>query len=179
LGDAELTRRLESVWGLVPGPGSPEKARRIAEVRGFLPEGDKGNAARGRAVFQENCAVCHKLYDAGEPIGPDLTGSERKNLDFLLTSLVDPSALIRKEYEAQTVALADGRVLSGLIVEETSKALTLLDSNRQKTVIARDQVEEIKPSPVSLMPEGLLDKLPEDKVRDLFQYLLSSSPPPR
>src|SRR5262249_33655696 len=54
LGDSELTRRVEKVWGRVPGPGSPEKARRIAEVRGILPEGDKGSAARGASIFKEN-----------------------------------------------------------------------------------------------------------------------------
>lgn len=176
LNDSALKARLESLWGQVPGPGSPEKVRRIAEVRGYLVEGDKGNAARGKPVFKENCAVCHKLYDEGESIGPDLTGSERHNLDFLLSSLVDPSAMIRKEYQAQSVALVDGRVLNGLILEETEKAVTLIDSNRQKTVIPRDQIEEMKPSPISLMPEGQLDKLPETQVRDLFKYLQTSKP---
>ncbi len=174
--DSELTARIEKVWGRVPGPGSPEKVRRIAEVRGFLPEGDKGKAARGAPVFKEQCAVCHKLFNEGENIGPDLTGAERGNLEFLLTSLVDPSAMIRKEYQSQAVALRDGRVLTGLILEESGKSLTLIDSNRQKTVISRDDVEEMRPSPISLMPEGLLDKLPEDKVRDLFRYLQSSGP---
>ena len=170
---------LETVWGRVPGPGSPEKVRRIAEVRGFLPEGDKGNAARGPAVFKEHCAVCHKLFDEGESIGPDLTGSERGNLDFLLTSLVDPSALVRKEYQAQTVALDDGRVLTGLIVEETDQ-----DAHPGRRQPPEDRhrpatrSRTIKPSAVSLMPEGLLDKLPEDQVRDLFQYLLRVHRPP-
>jgi hypothetical protein len=66
-----------------------------------------------------------------------------------------------------------------LIVEETGKTLTLFDANRQKTVVARDRIEAIKPSPISLMPEGLLDKLPEDKVRDLFRYLQSNGPATR
>jgi len=177
LNEPALSRRVENLWGRAPGPGSPEKVRRIAEVRGFLPEGDKGNAARGATTFRENCAVCHKLFDEGESIGPDLTGTERGNLDFLLTSLVDPSALIRKEYQSQTIALSDGRVLTGLILEETGQTLTLIDSNRQKVVVPRSDVEEIKASPISLMPEGLLDKLPEDKVRDLFRYLQSNGPP--
>ncbi len=175
--DPELTRRLETVWGRVPGAGSADKVRRIAEVRGALPEGDKGNAARGRPVFKEHCAVCHKLYDEGESVGPDLTGSERANLDFLLTSLIDPSAMIRKEYASQTVALKDGRVLTGLVGEETGRTLTLIDSNRQKTVLPRDAIETVAPSPVSLMPEGLLDTLPESQVRDLFRYLMSNGPP--
>ncbi len=177
LGDDALRKRIEAVWGLVPGPNSASKTQRIAEVRGILPEGDKGNAARGVAVFKENCAVCHKLFGEGESIGPDLTGAERGNLDFLLTSLVDPSALIRKEYQAQTVALKDGRVLNGLIIEENDQTITLIDSQREKTVIPRVEIEETQPSATSLMPEGQLDKLPDDQIRDLFRYLQSSRPP--
>jgi putative heme-binding domain-containing protein len=176
LNDQELKATVERVWGRVPGPGSPEKIRRIAEVRGMLPEGDKGSAVRGRLVFQQACAGCHRFFDEGAAIGPDLTGAERGNLDFLLTSLVDPSALVRKEFQAQTVATSDGRVLSGLVVEETGQSITLFDSKQQKVVVPRTLIEEQKPSSTSLMPEGLLDPLSEEQVRDLFKYLQSSAP---
>jgi putative membrane-bound dehydrogenase-like protein len=171
--DPALVARLEAVWGKVPRVGSPEKKKRIAEIRGLLPEGDKGNAARGKPIFKENCAVCHKLFGDGETIGPDLTGAERGDLDFLMTSLVDPSSQVRKEYQSQTIAMRDGRVLTGLVVEEDDRTLTLVDGNRQKTVVPRDGVEEARPSEVSLMPEGLLDKLTEPQIRDLFRYLQS------
>ncbi len=169
-----VAKRLEALWGKLPAPGSPEKTRRIAEVRGLLPEGDKGSAARGKPIFKEQCAVCHKLFDEGENIGPELTGADRGNLDFLLTSLVDPSAQVRKEYQSQTIALRDGRVLSGLVVDENDRIVTLIDSNRQKMPINRDMIEESKPADVSLMPEGLLEKLSEPQIRDLFKYLQSS-----
>ncbi len=169
-----VVKRLETLWGKLPAPGSPEKTRRIAEVRGLLPEGDKGNAARGKPIFKEQCAVCHKLFEEGENIGPELTGADRGNLDFLLTSLVDPSAQVRKEFQSQTIALRDGRILSGLVVDENDRVLTLIDSNRQKTPINRDMIEESKPADVSLMPEGLLEKLTEPQIRDLFKYLQSS-----
>jgi putative heme-binding domain-containing protein len=177
LSDPALVDRLEAIWGKVPRVGSPEKKKRIAEIRGLLPEGDKGNAARGKPIFKESCAVCHKLFNEGETIGPDLTGAERGDLDFLMTSLVDPSALVRKEYQGQSVALRDGRVINGLVVDENDRQLTLVDSNRQKTVIARDSIEEIKASDVSVMPEGLLDKLTEPQIRDLFRYLQSQGVP--
>jgi putative membrane-bound dehydrogenase-like protein len=173
LSDPALLSRLEAAWGKVPRVGSPEKKKRIAEIRGLLPEGDKGNAARGKPLFRENCAVCHKLFGEGESIGPDLTGAERGDLDFLMTSLVDPSSLVRKEYQSQAIALRDGRVLTGLVVEDDDRTLTLVDSSRQKTVIPREAVEEARPSEVSLMPEGLLDKLTEPQIRDLFRYLQS------
>jgi putative membrane-bound dehydrogenase-like protein len=177
LGDPALTTRLESVWGRPPGPNSAEKAQRIAEVRGILPEGDKGDPARGRAVFKQNCATCHRLFGEGESIGPDLSGAERGNLEFLLSSVVDPSAVVRKEYQAQTVALKDGRVLTGLVVEDNDKVVTLVDSTPQRTTLALSDVEDMKPSPVSVMPEGLLDKLPDDQIRDLYRYLQSNGPP--
>jgi putative membrane-bound dehydrogenase-like protein len=174
VGDAAIMKRLESLWGKAPMAGSPEKKRRIAEIRGLLPEGDKGNAVRGKLLFKEHCAVCHKLFNEGETIGPELTGADRGNLDFLMTSLVDPSALVRKEFQSQTIALRDGRVLSGLVVDENDRVLTLVDSNRQKTAISRDLIETAKPADISLMPEGMLEKLTEPQIRDLFRYLQSS-----
>jgi putative membrane-bound dehydrogenase-like protein len=178
-GDDALKSRLESAWGRLPGPGSAEKVKRIAEVRGMLVEGDKGSAARGRVVFKDVCATCHRLFDEGEKIGPELTQSERGNLDFLLTSVVDPSALIRKEYQARTVATTDGRVLNGLVLDENDRTITLADSKGQKSVIPVSEVEASRPSDVSLMPEGLLDPLKEEQVRDLFKYLQSSGAPAR
>ncbi len=175
-GDESLKSRLESAWGRLPGPGSPEKVRRIAEIRGMFPEGDKGNAARGRVVFKDVCAACHRLFDEGEKIGPELTQSERGNLDFLLSSLVDPSSLVRKEYQARMIATTDGRVLDGLILEENDRTITLIDSKRQKTTVPVSDIEASKPSDVSLMPEGLLDPLTEDQIRDLFKYLQSGGP---
>jgi putative membrane-bound dehydrogenase-like protein len=173
LHDDVLLDRLDRLWGKVPRVGSAEKKQRIAEVRGLLPEGDKGKAARGKPIFQEHCAGCHKLFGDGETIGPDLTGADRANLDFLLTSVVDPSALVRKEYQAATIGLGDGRVLFGLIVDDNDRTLTLVDSNRQRMVLPRDQIEEVKRSDLSVMPEGLLDKLSEPQIRDLFRYIQS------
>lgn len=177
LGRAELTGRLEKVWGKVPTAGSPEKARRIAEIRGVLPEGDKGQAARGVLVFREACAGCHRLFNEGERIAPELTGAERGNLDFLLTSTIDPSAVIRKEYQAETLALSDGRVLTGLVIEETKNALTLFDAQKQKTVVPTAEIEARRAAATSIMPEGLLDTLKDEQIRDLFRYLQSAGPP--
>jgi putative membrane-bound dehydrogenase-like protein len=172
----DLLPRLESVWGRIAA-ATPESVRqRIAEVRGILPEGDKGNPERGRLVFEKTCAGCHRLFGSGGAIGPDLTGADRSNLDFLLTSLIDPSAAVRGEYQAHTVALADGRILTGLLAEQTDQSLTLVDSQQQRTTIARDQIEQIAPATQSVMPAGLLDNLTDDQIRDLFRYLQSSAP---
>ena len=175
-GDQALNERLEKLWGKLPGAGTPEKDKRIAEVRGVLPEGDKGNPARGRQVFKEQCANCHRLFGEGAAIGPDLSGAERGDLDFLLTSIVDPSRQMRKEYQGVTVATKDGRVLTGLVLEQNDQYMVLFDSAQQKTTIPRSQIEETKDATNSVMPEGIVDKLRDDQVRDLFRYLQSSGP---
>ncbi len=136
-------------------------------------------AARGRAVFLKSCANCHQLFGDGTALGPELNGADRGNLDFLLSSLVDPSSQIRSEYQAVQVALKDGRVLHGLLADRNDAGLSLIDAERKTAKLAKDEIEEVKLSEVSLMPEGLLDTLKDDEIRDLFRYLQSASPPPR
>jgi putative heme-binding domain-containing protein len=177
LGDKELSAQLEKVWGRPLRPTSEARVKRIAEIRGILPEGDKGLAARGKAVFLKSCATCHQLFGDGMALGPELNGADRGNLDFLLTSIIDPSAQIRGEYQAVQVALKDGRVLLGLVADKNDAGMTLIDANRQLTRIAASEIEEVKASSVSLMPEGVLDTLKDNEIRDLFRYLQSPGPP--
>lgn len=176
LGDEAISALLEEVWGRPLRPTSEARIQRIAEVRGILPEGDKGVAARGRPVFLKNCATCHQLFGDGAALGPELNGADRGNLDFLLTSILDPSAQIRGEYQAVQVALTDGRVLLGLVADKTEQGITLIDANRQLTRIPKADIEEIKASSVSLMPDGILDNLSDSEIRDLFRYLQSPVP---
>jgi putative membrane-bound dehydrogenase-like protein len=173
---SELAARFEAAWGRVPRASVSEKSQRVAEIRGILPEGDKGDPARGKLVFQKTCAGCHVLFGEGQRIGPELTGTERGNLEFLIQSVIDPSAVIRKEYSAEIIALADGRILSGLILDENDRAITLFDSQQQKTLIPRAEIQDRKASETSLMPENILEPLSDAEIRDLFRYLQSSGP---
>ena len=91
--------------------------------------------------------------------------------DFLLVSLVDPSGVVRKEYQATQVATKDGRVLIGLIVEQSPEAMTLGDSKGRRTRLARADIEDLKESEVSLMPESLSKELSPQELRDLFSFL--------
>src|SRR5262249_43565976 len=137
----------------------------------------EGNPAVGRALFRKHCANCHKLFEEGETIGPDLTHANRKDREYLLASIVDPSAVIRKEYLAYNVQTKDGRLLTGLLVEQSPAAVTLLDDKNRRTKVARDRIEFIQESPVSLMPENLLRDLKPQELRDLFSYLQADKPP--
>jgi putative membrane-bound dehydrogenase-like protein len=174
---AEINKLLAKHWGKIGGETAGDKQARIRSLTSILRQG-KGDPATGKPLFQKNCGTCHVLFGEGNKIGPELTGAERKNLAFLLTSTVDPSAVIRQEFIAFNVLTTDGRVLTGLVVESSPKAVTLLDGKNERTVISRDKIEEMNASPMSLMPEKILDPLTDQQLRDLFSYLQSDAPSP-
>jgi putative heme-binding domain-containing protein len=160
---------IQKHWGRL-SRSSEEKERQVAQVREFLAAG-KGDAQQGREIFQRSCATCHTLNGEGAKIGPDLTGYERDNLDFILPAIVDPSLAIREEYTAFNVETKDGQTITGFIVEQTPSAVTLTDVSGKRLVLPRRDIENLQASALSLMPEGLLDPLQPQEVRDLFAYL--------
>lgn len=172
LEDAELTTRLREVWGDVRD-SSAEKLALAAALKGQLAadrlvEADKG---RGRTLFNRHCAGCHQLYGHGEKVGPDLTGADRKNLDYLVDNLADPSASLAADFRMTVFELKDGRVVSGVVMTRTPQAISVR-TQKELVTIAPDEVEESQPTNLSLMPEGLLDALSEAERRDLFGYLM-------
>ena len=132
-----------------------------------------GDAARGKQVFVKNCSVCHKLGPEGTEIAPDLTNRPRHNPVYLLANLSHPSAIIPHEYQVHVVMTDAGKVVTGFKVEENAKTITILDATNQRTVIARDEIEEVKLSEKSLMPENLIETLGEEQLRDLLSFLRS------
>ncbi len=170
LKDESLTKRVEKLYGKIGPATSGEKQARIASLNGILSKG-KGDAEKGKLVFQKTCATCHTLFGEGKKIGPDLTTADRKNRGWLITNIVDPSLVIRPEYVTHSVETKDGRFVSGLLMESTPDFVTLLDANDVRTRIARDKIEELRAVPNSIMPEKLLDPLDDQQLRDLFAYL--------
>ncbi len=131
----------------------------------------------GRAVFAKTCAQCHVLFGTGGNVGPELTGSNRGDLDYLLANVYDPSALIGKDYQAHVVATKDGRVLTGIVRSEDQDAITLVTAN-ETLVVPKGEVEERPTSEASMMPEGLWANLPDHEVRSLLAYLASPAQVP-
>jgi putative heme-binding domain-containing protein len=117
------------------------------------------------------------LYGHGDATGLDLTGSGRSNLDFLLENIVDPSAVVNADFRMRIVVLEDGRVLNGIVVAKTDRTITL-KSQTSTVTIDRQDIDEMKDSNVSLMPEGQLEALSETQVRDLIAYLMYPSQVP-
>jgi putative heme-binding domain-containing protein len=154
-----------------------EMVGRIAAVSQLLYRGP-GDAAVGRVHFDKVCGNCHKLHGKGNAVGPDLTGAERKNRDLLVRNIVDPSAVVREQYIMHVALTADGRIFNGLLAESTPETITLLDAKNKRTVLNRADIEELRESTVSLMPEKLLDPLTEQQIRDLFAYLQTEAANP-
>jgi putative heme-binding domain-containing protein len=124
-------------------------------------------------LFQQHCASCHKLFGEGQEIGPDLTSANRKDREYMLVSIVDPSSIIRREYVSMAIRTTDQRVLTGLVKDNGNGRLTIQPQQGQAFDVSRDEVEEMKTSDVSLMPEDLYRKWSPQDLRDLFEYLQS------
>jgi putative heme-binding domain-containing protein len=171
--DDTVNRLVEKHWGKVTAETAGDKRARIASIKHILNQGF-GDPSKGKVLFQQKCATCHTLFGEGSKIGPDLTGTDRKDRDFLVTSIVDPSAVIRKEYVAYVVTTTNGRLLTGLLADSTPKTITLLDAKNERTILPREDIEDMKASPQSLMPEKILDDLDDQQVRDFFCYVLAN-----
>jgi putative heme-binding domain-containing protein len=177
LGDPNLTEQLRRHWGEVRDT-APQKKEQIAKYKkmlsaSFLSRADLDN---GRALFAKTCQQCHQLHGEGGKIGPDLTGANRANLDYLLTNLVDPSAEVANDYRISIITTRDGRVLTGMIIARAGNRITL-QTPTQQIVLTNDEIEETRASPQSMMPEGILDALTRDQVRDLIAYVAGRAQP--
>jgi putative heme-binding domain-containing protein len=176
--DEALDRILDRHFGKMAG-GSADKQAEIAKFKQWITAEfvNAGNASKGREVYSRTCALCHKLFDAGMEIGPELTGSNRTDIDYLLQNIVDPNALIGEDYQLNTVELKDGRMLAGMVKGHDENTLTLRTMTEQVTVPSPD-VKTKTVSPMSMMPEGLLGALPREDVQNLFKYLASPTQVP-
>jgi putative membrane-bound dehydrogenase-like protein len=170
--DAKLTARLNHVWGTLRET-SADRIRLIQEWKSRLTAAELSQAdvARGRSVFQKSCGNCHKMYGEGGASGPELTGSGRDDLDYLLSNILDPSGQVPANYRMSDLAMKDGRLLSGIVTSRTPKTLTLQTAT-EIVVIDVEEIEQVRASDLSLMPEGLLQNIPTDEVRDLIGFLM-------
>lgn len=174
-GDAHIDELLPKVFGRTRTTPQ-EKLDEIAKVRKLL-EGASGDALAGKELFAKSCAKCHMLFDEGGKIGPDLTGYERDNLDFMLLSVIDPSAFIREEYTTFQAQTDDGLVLAGFITERGEQTITMQTSDRGEVILDKQSIEDgPRAIPLSLMPERQLADFSDQQIRDLFAYLRRKAP---
>ncbi len=176
--DEKLTADLERFWGSVRSTAA-DKHEQIERLRIVLAGGKiaAGDASQGRVLFDKTCSTCHVLYGQGKIVGPDLTGSNRHNLTYLLENIVDPSASVGKDFHTTALLLSSGQAISGVVLEKTDQTLRLRTQTDEVTVDL-DDVEEMVDQNLSLMPDGLLTQLTDDEIGDLFAYLQSTAQAP-
>ncbi len=150
----------------------PDLGKQVARYKKLLrtPPQTPPEPELGRALFAKHCQECHTLFGVGGKTGPDLTKSKRDDLDFLITSIVDPSAEIAKGFEPKLVVTTSGRLVSGIIKERTADAVTV-QTNGPKVIVPVGEIDEIQDSKVSLMPTELLKSFDDHEVRSLLAYL--------
>jgi putative membrane-bound dehydrogenase-like protein len=173
LKNKELDAQIAAVWGTVRDTPE-EKAKLIEHYKQLIaakPATDE-DLPLGRAVFAKICQQCHTLFGTGAKVGPELTGSNRANLDYLLSNVLDPSSVLAREYVPTVVLTTGGRVITGLVKEQTNNALTLVTAT-ETIVIPKSEIEEQKKGDKSMMPDDLLKPLNDTEVRALVGYLAS------
>lgn len=171
LKNAEVDALLTKVWGVARDSvgdklADIERYKQIYRAGGSQP----GDAMRGRAIYAKVCYQCHTLFGTGGKVGPDLTGSNRGDLDYILQNIVDPNAVIPNEYVGWNIDTKDDRVITGLIKEQNDSSVTVATAN-ETIVIPRNEIAQMQQGKLSMMPEGLLLPLAEQEVRDLIYYL--------
>lgn len=163
--------RFADVWGPVDENAAEDRA--YSRYRGLLNDTAmrSANAENGQAVFQRTCGPCHTMYGEGGNIGPDLTGSNRANLEYLLANVLNPNGDVPDAYKMVVVTTRDGRTFSGNVVAETDQQVTLRVVGRENAVVRKSDIQSRETTAVSMMPTGLFDSLADREVIDLVFYL--------
>ncbi|MDP6721504.1 MAG: HEAT repeat domain-containing protein, partial [Pirellulaceae bacterium] len=173
--DIRIAGMLLDLYGGVQIETPDQMKAAIRKYSTVLLTGDS-DPYSGQKLFEENCERCHKLFDKGGSIGPELTAYNRGDTERMLHNIVNPSAEIREGFENYILTTIDGRKLSGFLVDRDAKVTVLRGIDGQDVVVEKDDVDEMRPMDMSLMPEGLLKPYTDQQVRDLFAYLRSAQP---
>ncbi|MHA3774077.1 family 16 glycoside hydrolase [Verrucomicrobiota bacterium sgz303538] len=176
--DPEINSWLAKNWGAVRA-SSADKQKEIAHYKTFLTPAnfESADPQRGRALFAQTCLACHTMFGTGGKIGPELTGAYN-DVDYLLQNILDPNAIIGKDYQQTIVRTKDGQMLSGVVSAEDAASITL-KTLAGPLAVQRGDISEVTVSDVSMMPEGLLSVMADDEIRDLFAYLRQHGQIPR
>ncbi len=160
------------VWGSIDDLGI-DKEQAMAEYKALLTENalHSADVNRGLAIFQRTCRVCHIMYGEGGILGSDLTGSNRQNIDCILSNMLDPSGDIQDEYKMVVITTRTGRTYAGNVVSENERTITMRVVGQEPVIINKSEVQSRETSPGSMMPEGLLQSLEDQEVIDLVAFL--------
>ena len=176
LRNPDLNEQVEKLWG-VARESEGDKLKEIAKYKALLASKGPGDPPQGRAIFARICQQCHTLFDVGGKVGPDITGSNRGDLDYILQNVLDPNAVIPNDYRTSNLETKDERVITGIVTRQDDNAVTIITANESITV-PRSDIKSLSQNELSMMPEGLLQQISDDEVRDLVAYLKQPSQVP-
>ena len=168
-GDQALKTRIEKLFA---GAGLSKRADVIAAYKEALTL--RGDVERGRTIFRKNCSACHRREGVGEQVGADLAGVQDKGAEFLLVNILDPNREVLPKFLAYQAQTDDGRTVTGMLTSETATSLTLRRLDGTSVTILRTNLESLRSTGLSFMPEGLETQIPTAQMADLIAYLLAS-----
>ena len=172
LQDEEINTRADRIWPNSKLLTSEEKTKRINAYGKLIGTGEQ-NVKKGRTLFLSNCGSCHQLNGEGGISGPELTGYDRSNPDYLLLHIVDPNADIREGYEVQRIVTTDGRILEGRLKSQSGGTITIEPPlGGKSTVLSQERIAAMEVQQTTYMPERILEPLSDEEVSDLFAYLM-------
>jgi putative membrane-bound dehydrogenase-like protein len=171
----EIDKSVNELWGDELAKNIDNAKTEQARLLKIIEAGN-GSPYAGKKLFSATCAKCHTLFSEGGQVGPDLTAYNRENLSNMLQHIVTPSAEIREGFETYAITTADGRAFTGFLADQDTQVIVLRGYNGENTTLPRENIDEMRNTGTSLMPEGLLKDFTEKQVRDLFAYLRSTQP---
>jgi putative heme-binding domain-containing protein len=171
LNNPKINSLADKYWPNVKLSTSTEKNQAIAKYSKLIKSGT-GDINKGRILYLANCGYCHRLFNEGGNIGPDLTGYERSNVNYFLLNVVDPNADIREGYGLHRFVTKDGRTLEGKLAASNGDTHTIQTQSGKEIILSVSQISEMKALPVSIMPERILNRLSDQEVRNLFAYIM-------
>lgn len=174
LDDPDISETVDLLWPDAQPVSTSNKMEDMERVTSLLNSGT-GDQSAGKILFQNLCGACHKLFDEGGNLGPDLTGYDRNNLNYLLVNIIDPNVDIREGYVNYQIVTIDGRTLVGTIVERSDDMIVLRAYSGEESTIPMNQIEIMQAQTNSLMPERLLNSLSDQQIQDLFAYIMKIS----
>jgi hypothetical protein len=182
---ADLSLDQKQALASHPDSSIATRAKAIIARGGGLPDADRqkvidslaskvltgGDASKGKLVFKQQCAKCHTHSGEGGKVGPDLTGMAAHPKTELLVNILDPSRSVEGNFIQYSLATTDGRVLNGILASESKTSVELLDAEGKSHRIQRDDIEEMKASKKSIMPEGFEKQVPPESIADVLAFL--------
>jgi putative heme-binding domain-containing protein len=164
------TPEIRSRAGKLLTAGSGDRRKVVHEFKGVLDL--QGDAVRGREIFRQRCAACHKLEGVGQQVGPDLTALSNRTPQFLLEAMLDPNAALEDRFVSYLAATTDGRFFTGLLASETSTSITVITQDGKEQSLLRSELDELQSTGKSLMPEGLEKDMAPQQFADVIAYTL-------